>query len=72
MDGKTICAGVKVIVVDSQGKQHQKIALSGVVDGYDIPVVWACREDEWQAAASEKREPDGVPWPAEDVRPCDT
>jgi hypothetical protein len=36
--------------------------------GEDFPVVWASREDEWEAAASEGRPPEGVPWPAEDVR----
>ncbi len=68
MNSETIRRGVAVSVVDSRGVNHQKIALTDVVDGRDIPVVWACREDEWQAACNEGREPEGVPWPATDVR----
>lgn len=35
--------------------------------GDDFPVVWACRDEEWQLAAAEGRPPRGVPWPATDV-----
>ncbi len=30
-------------------------------------VVRVCTEEEWSAAQQEGREPDGVPWPIEDV-----
>jgi hypothetical protein len=44
------------VVVGSRGVEHRKVALTGVVDGRGTPVVWACREDEWQAASNEGRE----------------
>jgi hypothetical protein len=60
--------GAKVTVRNAAGNELPKRALSGVERGGDFPVVWVCREQEWEAAASEGREPDGLPWPAEDVR----
>jgi hypothetical protein len=65
---ESITRGTSVVVRDSQGREHQKIALSGVTAGRDIAVVWACRPSEWVAALAEDRDPDGVPWPAADVR----
>ncbi len=59
--------GDHVVVVDAEGERLPKRALGGVVDGMDSPVVWVCREEEWEAAHREGREPEGVPWPAEDV-----
>jgi hypothetical protein len=59
--------GVPVSVIDATGAQLQRIALSGPKRGEDFPVVWVCREEEWEAARLEGREPDGVPWPREDV-----
>jgi hypothetical protein len=35
--------------------------------GRDFLVVWICRPEEWIAAQAEGHEPEGVPWPAEDV-----
>lgn len=64
----SIQRGDLIIVRDSTGTEHERIALTGVVDGRDIPVVWAVRLDEWEAARSENREPEGVPWPAGDAR----
>lgn len=60
----------KVIIRDALGRELPKIALTGVMMGEDFPVIWACRESEWEAARSEERPPEGVPWPAEDVRPA--
>jgi hypothetical protein len=57
-----------VVVVDAFGQDQERIALSGVVQGGDFEVVRVCRPDEWELARDEGREPDGVPWPAEDVR----
>jgi hypothetical protein len=60
--------GSQVSVIDARGRELRKRALSSVVPGRDFLIVWVCREEEWQAAESEGRRPEGVPWPAEDVR----
>lgn len=62
--------GDKVIVVDAFGVEHERRALTGVVPAHDFDVVWACRENEWETAVAEGRQPEGVPWPVEDVRPA--
>lgn len=62
-------AGDHVEIVDAEGERLPRRALGGIVDGEDFAVVWVCREEEWSAAQREGREPDRVPWPAEDVRP---
>lgn len=64
----TIERGTAVLVRDVAGRQLSKRALTGVVEGATFPVVWACREEEWDAAEHEGREPEGCPWPAEDVQ----
>ncbi len=60
-------AGSRVVIRDASGEHHDRVALSGVERGHDFLVVWVVREEEWAAARGEHREPDGVPWPAEDV-----
>lgn len=65
-----IAGGIAVIVRDSLGRSHEKIATSEREPGLDGPIVWACRPEEWKAAEVEGREPISVPWPAEDVRPA--
>jgi hypothetical protein len=65
--GPTIRPGNRVAARDAFGQENPRRAISGVSAGHDFPVVWICREDEWEAAQQEGREPDGVPWPAEDV-----
>jgi hypothetical protein len=60
--------GSIIEVTDAYGDQLRRRALSPVVPGYDFPVVWACREEEWEAAQAEGRDPEATPWPAEDVR----
>jgi hypothetical protein len=67
MTALTVHAGQLIEVRDAFGQRLPRRAIGPVEAGYDFPVVWACREDEWQAAQLEDREPDGVPWPAEDV-----
>jgi hypothetical protein len=42
-------------------------AISGVEYEDSQPVVWVCWEDEWQSALQEGREPEGMPWPYEQV-----
>jgi hypothetical protein len=59
----------QVEAVDAEGERLPRYALSGVVEGAGFPVVWVCGEEEWEKARAEGREPDGVPWPAEDVSP---
>lgn len=64
----SIQSGDHVVAVDAEGELLPRRALGGIVDGEDFPVVWVCREEEWDAAQRESREPEGVPWPAGDVR----
>ncbi len=63
--------GTQVIVRDALGEELRRIALSPPMRGEDFPVVWVCRPEEWEAAQAEEREPEGVPWPREDVRVVD-
>lgn len=60
--------GDQLIVRNGRGRDIRCRAISGVMMGDDFPVVWACQEGEWEAAAVEDRPPEGAPWPAEDVR----
>lgn len=62
-----IRAGDVVTVRDARGQELRKRALSPIVAGGNFDVVWACREEEWLAAQAQGREPEGIPWPAEDV-----
>lgn len=52
----------------ADGEARELRAITGVVAGGDFAVVWACSEREWDAAEAEGREPDGIPWPAEDIQ----
>jgi hypothetical protein len=63
----TIHDGTLVIVRDALGSELKRIALGPPKRGEDFPVVWVCRPEEWEAARAEGREPEGVPWPREDV-----
>ena len=63
-----ITAGQLVEVTDAFGETHRRIATGPVDPGYEFPVVWACRAEEWEAAQAESRDADAVPWPLEDVR----
>jgi len=60
--------GDLIIVRDARGRELRKRALGPVTQGGSFEVVWACREAEWAAAQREVREPQGMPWPVEDVR----
>jgi hypothetical protein len=60
--------GDRVIVRDARGHELRKRALGPITQGSYFKVVWACREEEWQAAQAEGREPEGMPWPAGDVQ----
>lgn len=56
-----------VVAQAADGRARELRALGGMVAGGDFAVVWACRAAEWEAAEAEGREPEGIPWPAEDV-----
>jgi hypothetical protein len=60
-------AGQHIEVRDAFGNRLPRVAVGPVDSGYDFAVVWATREDEWEAARAEGREPDATPWPIEDV-----
>ncbi|MCK9496400.1 MAG: hypothetical protein M0R75_13015 [Dehalococcoidia bacterium] len=55
------------VLVTTAGGQFSGRALSGVEDGFNFPVVYVCTEEEWARAEAEHREPEGNPYPAEDV-----
>ena len=52
----------------ADGVPRELRALGGAIAGGDFAVVWACSPAEWDAATAEGREPEGIPWPAEDVK----
>jgi hypothetical protein len=59
--------GVKVLARDALGDLLERRAITGVETENGNQVVWLCKEQEWLAAESEDRQPEGFPWPAEDV-----
>jgi len=63
--------GQHVVVVDAFGAELSRIALGEPVLGEDFPVVWVCRPEVWEQAQREGHDPEGVPWPLEDVRVAD-
>lgn len=71
MPAKTIAPGAMVSALDAFGNRNRRRAITGVVDGMDFPVVWVCRDEEWERAHEAGRDPEGVPWPAEDVEPIE-
>lgn len=62
--------GDRVMARAADDEQLERRALTGVVMGVDFEVVWVVRPEEWEAAQAQGREPEGVPWPAEDVVPA--
>jgi hypothetical protein len=63
----TISPGTPVIARDAFGRLNRRIATTPVKLGLDFPVVWICTAEEWALALAEDREPEGIPFPAEDV-----
>jgi hypothetical protein len=59
--------GDRVVARSLHGEPLNRRAVSGEVAGRDFQVVWICRDEEWEAAEREGRDPRAVPWPAEDV-----
>jgi hypothetical protein len=67
----TIQPGSTVLARTAFGDELTRIAQTGVEMGRDFLVVWVTVPQEWEKAQAEGREPDSVPWPAEDVRPAE-
>ena len=65
----TLVSGQRVTVRTSGDRFINKRAVTPVVEGTDFPVVWVCREEEWEAARTEGREPHATPWPASAIQP---
>lgn len=68
METNGIQRGDHVIAAAADGRDRELRALGGVIAGGDFAVVWACSEREWEAARAEGRDPEGIPWPADDVQ----
>jgi hypothetical protein len=60
--------GSRVLARSAFDELLERRAITGVQPGRDFPVVWVCSEQEWQDARAQGREPEGLPWPAEDVQ----
>jgi len=59
--------GSRVIVRAADGERLTRRALTAVEMGSTFEVVWVCKDEEWEAATAEGREPEGMPWPADAV-----
>jgi hypothetical protein len=62
-----IIKGDLVEVENALGQRHERVALTGVIEGHDFLVVWVAKSEEVTAAEEEGREPQGMPFPVEDV-----
>jgi len=60
--------GARVLARTSSDRMLNRRAITGIVQGMDFPVVWVCPENEWQAARTDGRPPDALPWPASAVQ----
>jgi hypothetical protein len=65
----SITAGDELLVRTATGTKVPRRAVSGIVAGEAFAIVWVCREEEYESAHAEGREPDAVPWPANAVEP---
>ncbi|MCL2782302.1 MAG: hypothetical protein FWD74_12615 [Actinomycetia bacterium] len=65
----TIQPGTRVEVLNGRGELSERVAVTGVVQGRDFPVVHVARVDDYRDALAKGRAPEGTPWPAEDVHP---
>ncbi|WP_165756805.1 hypothetical protein [Mycobacteroides abscessus] len=55
-------------VTTAGGDQVRMIAVTGVVPGRDMPVIWVTRVDEYKRKGTGAHR---IPWPAQFVRPVD-
>ncbi len=62
--------GTQIQVTDAFGEIRVKRVLAPT-EGGSFPAVWACSEQEWDAAQAEGREPEPepFPWPLDSARP---
>jgi hypothetical protein len=68
--------GDHVWAKDAAGELLPRRAVTGEINGYDFPVVWVCREEDYEESLRHTYPPErgdfsapGMPWPIEDVRP---
>jgi len=59
--------GTHVLARAANDKQLERRAITEPIPGDDFQVVWVCSHEEWDAAQAEGRDPQGIPWPVEDV-----
>jgi hypothetical protein len=62
--------GTQIEVTDATGQVRIKRVLAPT-EGGKFPAVWACSDEEWEAARAEGREPEPepFPWPLQSARP---
>ena len=60
--------GDQLVGAAADGQERELYALGEVIAGGDFAVVWVCSRDEWEAAQFEDREPEGIPWPADELK----
>jgi hypothetical protein len=65
--GITVTPGARVLARDAEGELLERRAVTAVEVENGRPVVWVCKESEWDRAENEGRYPNAFPWPAEDV-----
>src|SRR4051794_40413054 len=61
-----IAKGTPVFAASADGIDRELRAIGGVTAGGDFAVIWVCTEPEGEAAEAGGRDPEGVPWPADD------
>jgi hypothetical protein len=61
--------GDQVFALTSSGKALPRRAISRTEEtGHAFPIIWICRDDEYEMALEEGRAPSGTAWPAAAVR----
>jgi hypothetical protein len=61
MNSQTTRRGAQIMVAAFRASNTRKVALTGIVDGRDIPIVGRAVRPRGKRARNEEREPDGVP-----------
>lgn len=60
--------GDRVLARTATNQWVRRRALTGTVPGHDFPVVWVCREEDWDRVGTAPDNEVGVPWPADEVK----
>lgn len=60
--------GTTVEATTASGKLVRMVVLRAPEQGRDFPVVWLATPEEYERALSAQTEPEGLPWPLDDVR----